>query len=93
MSGQAKKSSWVLVKCSDLPVLSSQELEALRSRWVGALVLFLVGEGQWRRGKVYEITKSGEVRIAVQRSGTWVHGRVIRFEYIPRVLRFVSRNT
>lgn len=82
-----KKSEWVLVRCADLPVPSPEELEALRRSWVGALVWFFIGSGEWRPGKVYEITKGGEVKIAVWRDGAWVHGRVIRFEYIPRVLR------
>ncbi len=87
MSIHKEKSQWVLVKCADLPKPSAQELEALRHQWVGALVRFSVGADQWRRGKVYEITKAGDVKIAVWRDGAWVHQRAIRFEYIPRVLR------
>ncbi len=89
MSKQAKKqtSDWVLVKVSDLPVPSEQELQALRREWVDRLVWFFVGDDKWRPGKVYQITKRGEVKIAVLRDGEWRHSRVIRFEYIPRVLR------
>ena len=87
MGKQKEKGQWVLVKCADLPKPSLQELEVLRRQWVGTLVQFYIGSDTWRRGKVYEITKGGEVKIAVWRDGAWVHGRVIRFEYIPRVLR------
>jgi hypothetical protein len=89
LSEQKQKSPWILVACVDLPVLSPDELAALQSRWVGAFVRFSIGSGQWRRGKVYEITKAGEVKLAVWRDGAWVHDRVIRFEYIPRVLQLV----
>jgi hypothetical protein len=89
MSKQAKKkmSDWVLVKASDLPVPSEQELEALRQEWLDRLVWFFVGDDKWRPGKVYAITKRGEVKIAVWRDEQWRHGRVICFEYIPRVLQ------
>lgn len=86
MSEQKKQGEWVLVRCADLPKPSPDELEALRRRWVGALVWFFVGSGQWQPGKVYDITRSGEVKIAVWRGGAWMHSRVIRFEYIHRVL-------
>ena len=36
---------------------------------------------------MYAITPRGEVKIAVQRGGSWVHERVIRLEYVARVLR------
>jgi len=87
MSEQKNKRQWILAKCADLPVPSSEELAVLRCRWVDALVWFSAGSDQWRRGKVYEITKKGEVKIAVWRGDAWVHSRVIRFEYIHRVLR------
>jgi|SRR6266487_1824893 len=88
--GKQKKSEWVLVHVNDLPVPSAELLEMLRCSWVGVEVLFLVAPGRWRRGKVYEITRRGEVKIAVRRGGTWVHNRMIGFEYIPRVLRLAS---
>ncbi len=87
MSRQTNKGEWALVRRADLPKPSPKELEALRRHWVGALVRFYIGSDQWRRGKVYEITKAGEVKIAVLHDGAWVHGRTIRFEYISRVLR------
>ena len=91
MSKRGKnKSAWVLVHVDDLPVPSPEVLEVLRCGWVGVEVLFLVAPGRWHRGKVYEITKRGEVKIAVKRGDTWVHGRVICFEYIPRVLRLAN---
>jgi hypothetical protein len=85
-----KKSEWVLVHVDDLPVPSPELLEVLQCTWVGADVLFLVAPGQWHRGKVYEITKRGEVKIAVKRGGAWVHNRMICFEYIPHVLRLAN---
>jgi hypothetical protein len=91
MSKRGKnKSAWVLVHVDDLPVPSPEVLEVLRCGWVGVDVLFLVAPGCWHRGKVYEITTRGEVKIAVKRGDTWVHGRAICFEYIPRVLRLAS---
>jgi len=81
---------WRLVKVSDLPVPSRDELEILRGRWMDKLIWFYVGAGRWRQGKVYAITERGEVKIAVRRGDVWVHGCVKRFEYIPRVLRLAS---
>jgi hypothetical protein len=80
----------VLVHVDDLPVPSAELLEVLRCGWVGADVWFLVAPGRWRHGKVYEITKRGEVKIAVKRGDAWVHDRMIGFEYIPRVLRLAN---
>lgn len=87
MSEQKNKGAWVLVKYADLPKPSPKELEVLRHQWVDALVWFYTSSGQWRKGRVYRITRGGEVKIAVLRDGAWVHNRTIRFEYIPRVLR------
>ncbi len=85
-----KRGPWKLVKVSDLPVPSAEELEAMRCCWVGRQVRFFIGDGQWRKGMVYTITKCGGVKIAVKRGGAWVHNRVIGYEYIPRVLRLAS---
>lgn len=85
-----KKSGWVLVHEDDLPVPSPELLEMLRRKWVGVRVWFLAAPGCWRRGKVYKITEKGDVKIAVKCGSAWVHSRVIRFEYIPRVLRLAS---
>ena len=52
-------------------------------------VLLSLSSDRWRQGKVYAITERGEVKIAVQLGGCWVHGRVIRLEYVARVLRLV----
>ena len=95
MSKQAKKkaSDWVLVKVTDLPVPSEQELAALRQAWLDRLVWFFVGDDKWRPGKVYQITKRGEVKIAVLRDGAWRHGRVIWFHYVSRVLRHRAGST
>ena len=91
MSKRGKnKSAWVLVHVDDLPVPSAEVLEVLRCGWVGVEVLFLAAPGRWRRGKVYEITVRGEVKIAVKRGDTWVYHRMIGFQYIPRVLRLAS---
>ena len=84
-----KRSKWRLVKIDDLPIPSSRELEEARQRWVDRLVWFSIGSDRWRQGKVYAITPRGEVKIAVQLGDCWVHGRVIRLEYVPRVLRLV----
>lgn len=87
MSEQENRRKWVLVKCADLPKPSTEELEVLRRRWVNALVWFYTGSDRWQSGKVYEITQAGEVKIAVRHSDAWIPRKVIRFEYIPRVLR------
>ncbi len=84
-----KQSTWRLVSIDDLPMPSSREVEEARERWVDRLVWFTLGSDRWRQGKVYAITSRGEVKIAVQRGDSWVHGRVIRLEYVPRVLRLV----
>ena len=84
-----KQSTWRLVSIDDLPVPSFCELEEARQRWVDRWVWFSLGSDRWRQGKVYAITERGEVKIAVQLGGCWVHGRVIRLEYVPRVLRLV----
>jgi len=95
MSKQAgkKTSDWVLVKASDLPVPSTQELAALRREWLDKLVWFYVGDGNRRPGKVYAITKWGEVKIEVLRDGEWRHSRVIWFDYVSRVLRHRGGNS
>ncbi len=91
MGKQARrKSDWVLVRIDDLPVPTQAELEEARQRWVDRLVWFSVGSDWWRQGKVYAITRGGDVKIAVQRGDFWVHGRVIRLEYVGRVLRLVN---
>jgi hypothetical protein len=91
MSEQKKKSQWTLICIDDLPVLSDQELAALRKKWVNRLVWFYVGGERWRKGMVYAISRRGEVSIAVKnRAGEWVHGRVILLEYVPRVLRLAT---
>ena len=84
-----KQSTWRLVSIDDLPIPSPRELEEARQCWVGRLVWFSLGSDRWRQGKVYAITSRGEVKIAVQRGDSWVHGRVIRLEYAVRVLRLV----
>ncbi len=84
-----KQSTWRLVSIDDLPMPSSRELEEARHRWVDRLVWFAIGSHRWRQSKVYAITSRGEVKIAVQRGGSWVHERVIRLEYVARVLRRV----
>ncbi len=86
---EKKGSQWKLVKVSDLPVPSREELEEAREMWGDKRVSFYVGSDWWREGKVYEITWRGEVKIAVWCDGEWVHGRVIRLEYVPRVLRLL----
>jgi hypothetical protein len=83
-------SAWQLVHVNDLPIPSYEELQAARRRWVEKQVWFYIGSDQWRRGMVYSITKRGEVKIAVCYGGSWVHGRVIRLEYVPRVLRLAN---
>ena len=83
----SKQSKWRLVRRDELPMPSSDEVEQARQRWEGRLVWFALGAGKWRQGKVYAITRRGEVKIAVQRGDSWVHARVIRLEYVPRVLR------
>jgi hypothetical protein len=86
-----QKSGWRLVSVDELPVPSMQELAEARGRWIGRLVWFYVGGDCWRKGRVDAITRRGEVYIAVKnRAGEWVHGRVIRLEYAPRVLRLAS---
>jgi hypothetical protein len=86
-----RSSDWKLVHVADFPVPSPAELEAARKQWVDRLVWFYVGDDRWCKGKVYAITKSGEVKIAVLRGDTWVHRRVIRLEYVPRVLRLAGK--
>ena len=83
------QSKWRLVRRDDLPIPSSGEVEQARQRWGGRFVWFALGSGRWRQGKVYAITRRGEVKIAVQLGDSWVHGRVIRLEYVARVLRLV----
>ena len=91
MGEQKKKQSpWRLERVDDLPVPTQAELEQARQQWVDRLVWFSVGSDRWRQGKVYAITRRGDVKIAVQRGDSWVHGRVIRLEYVPRVLRLVN---
>jgi hypothetical protein len=87
---QKSPSAWQLVHVNDLPIPSQEELQAARRRWVEKQVWFFVGSDRWWRGMVYSITKRGEVKIAVWRGGAWVHDRVIRLEYVPRVLRLAS---
>ena len=82
-----KQSTWRLVSMDDLPIPSARELEEARQRWVDRWVWFSLGSDRWRQGKVYAITERGEVKIAVQLGGCWVHGRVIRLEDVARVLR------
>ncbi len=84
------KSDWVLVHVNDLPVPSWEELQAARCRWVKKWVWFFVGSDRWRLGMVYEITKRGEVKIAVRCGDAWVHGSTKRLEYAPRVLRLAN---
>ena len=91
MGKQKKRASeWQLVHVKDHPIPSQEELQAARRRWVDKQVWFYVSPDKWRRGLVYEITKRGEVKIAVRYYGSWVHGRVIRLEYVPRVLRLAN---
>jgi hypothetical protein len=88
---QKSPSLWQLVHVNDLPVPSQEELQTAQRRWVDKQVWFYIGSDRWRRGMVYSITKRGEVKIAVWRGTSWVHGCTKRLEYAPRVLRLACQ--